>query len=119
MAALELAEELVVEIVAVGQHHQRRVLHRRMPHDARGVEEHREALAAALRVPDHARAAVARLAAMHPARPVGARLLRAAPLVHAAGAHRFLHRRVHRVELMVARDDLVQRAASPGLPRRR
>jgi hypothetical protein len=32
------------------------------------------------------------------------------PVRHAAGAHRFLHRRVHRVELMVARDDLVQRA---------
>ena len=75
MAALELAEKLVVEVVAVGQHHQRRVLHRRMPDDARGVEEHGETLAAALRVPDHARAAVARLAAVHPARPVGARVL--------------------------------------------
>ena len=77
MAALELAEELVVEIVAVGQHDQRRVLHRRVPDDARGVEEHREALAAALRVPDHAGATVARLAAVHPARPVGCPRLRA------------------------------------------
>ena len=33
-----------------------------------------------------------------------------ASLGHPAGAHRFLHRRIHRVELMVARDDLVQRA---------
>jgi len=51
-AALELAEKLIVEIVAVGQHHQRRVLHRRMPHHAGSEEEHGETLAAALRVPD-------------------------------------------------------------------
>lgn len=60
-AALELAEKLVMEVVAVGQHHQRRVLHRRMPHHAGGEEEHGETLAAALRVPDHTRAAVARI----------------------------------------------------------
>ena len=65
-AALELAEKLVVEIVAVGQHHQRRVLHGRMPHHARGEEEHGETLPAALRVPDHARVTVARLAALNP-----------------------------------------------------
>lgn len=58
-AVLELAEKLVVEIVSLGQHHQRRVLHRRMPHHARGKEEHGETLAAALRVPDHAGATVA------------------------------------------------------------
>jgi hypothetical protein len=46
-----MAEKLVVEIVAVGQPHQRRILHRRMPHHARGEEEHGETLAAALRVP--------------------------------------------------------------------
>ena len=37
-AALELAEKLVIEIVAIGQHNQRRVLHRRMPHHARGED---------------------------------------------------------------------------------
>lgn len=63
-AALELAEKLVVEIVAVGKHHQRRALHRRMPHHTGGEEEHGKTLAAALRVPDHARATVARLAAV-------------------------------------------------------
>ena len=66
-AVLELAEKLVIETVAVGQHHQRRVLHRRMPHHSRGEEEHGETLAAPLRVPDHPRATVARLAAVHPA----------------------------------------------------
>ena len=44
-AALELAEKLIVEIVSVGQHHQRRVLHRRMPHHAHAEEEHGETLA--------------------------------------------------------------------------
>jgi hypothetical protein len=60
-AALELSEKLVVEIVAVGQHHQRWVLHRRMPHHARGEEEHAETLAAALRVPDHAQFAATQM----------------------------------------------------------
>ena len=82
-----------------------------MPDDACGIEEHGEALAAALRVPHHARAAVARLAAMHAARPISARLFaHAAARAHAAGSHGFLHRRVHGVELMVACNDLVQRA---------
>lgn len=68
-------------------------------------------------VPDHTRATVARLAAVHPSGPIAAgvfaqraRLGHAACLRWQAGAHGFLHRRVHRVELMVARDDLVQRA---------
>jgi hypothetical protein len=74
-AALELAEKLIVEIVAVGHHHQRRVLHRRMPHHARGEEEHGETLAAALCVPDHARAAVAPLAAALTPGPIRALLL--------------------------------------------
>ena len=62
MAALELAEELVVEIVSVGQHHQRRVLHRTLADHPGCEEQHGETLAAALRVPDHARPPVARLA---------------------------------------------------------
>lgn len=45
-AAVELAEKLVVEIVEAGQHHQRRALHRGMPHRARGEEEAGETLAA-------------------------------------------------------------------------
>lgn len=56
VAALELAEELVVKVVAVGQHHERRVLHRGLADHAGGEEEYGEALAALLRVPDHARA---------------------------------------------------------------
>ena len=109
-AALELTEKLVVQVVAVGQHHQRRVLHRRMPHHAGGEEEHGETLAAALRVPDDTRTTVARLASMHATRPVGALVFskHARWLDHAAGPHGFLHRGIHRVKLMVTRDDLVQ-----------
>ncbi len=46
---------------------------------------------------------------MHPARPIAARVFaRHGRLAHAAGAHRFLDGRVDRVELMIARYDLVQ-----------
>jgi hypothetical protein len=44
--------------------------------------------------------------------PVGARVLaqHAADFGHTAGAHRFLRCRIHSMELLVARDDLVQRS---------
>ncbi len=60
LAAGECAEELLVEVVAVGDDDERRVLHLRMQHDASGVEGHGEALARALRVPDDADPASAR-----------------------------------------------------------
>ena len=63
LAAGEGAEELVVEVVAVGEDDDGRVRHRRVQDDAAGVEGHRQALARALRVPDDADAPVARLAA--------------------------------------------------------
>jgi hypothetical protein len=44
-AAVELSEELVVEVVAVGQDDDGRVLHGRVLGYPAGVEEHREALA--------------------------------------------------------------------------
>ena len=72
LAAREGAEELVVEVVAVGEHDEGRVLHRRLADDAPGVERHRQALARALRVPDHAHAPVAGLAARLAARLVAA-----------------------------------------------
>ena len=63
LAAGEGAEELVVEVVAVGEDDDGRVLHRRLADDGAGVEGHRQALAGALGVPDDADAAVAGLAA--------------------------------------------------------
>ena len=52
--AREGAEELVVEVVAVGDDDDGRVGHQRLLHHARREAGHGDALAAALRVPDHA-----------------------------------------------------------------
>ena len=68
-AAREGAEELVVEVVAVGEHDDRRVLHRRVQDHAAGIEGHRQALARALRVPDDADAPVALLRRRAAGRP--------------------------------------------------
>ena len=72
MTAGERAEELVVQVVAVGDDDQRRVLHRRVEDDAAGVERHRQALARALGVPDDADAPVARLGVALPLHEVRA-----------------------------------------------
>ena len=45
MAAGECAEKLVVEIVAVGEHDDRRILHLRMRHQPPGVKRHRQRFA--------------------------------------------------------------------------
>ena len=65
VATLELAEELIVEIVAVCEENQRRVFHRRVLDDAAGIEEHRQTLARPLRVPNDTDAAIAKFAAFH------------------------------------------------------
>ena len=54
------AEQLVVEVVAVGDDDNGRVLHRRVGDDLSGIERHQQALAGTLRVPDDANALVAR-----------------------------------------------------------
>ncbi len=54
----EGAEELIVEVVAIRDDNQRRVLHRRMLDNLPAVKGHREALARPLRVPDDANAPV-------------------------------------------------------------
>src|SRR2546427_3151989 len=58
MASRKRPEELVVEVIAVRQHYEGRVLHRRVLDDLSGVEGHRQALAAPLGVPDDAHAPV-------------------------------------------------------------
>ena len=110
MAPLELAEELVVEVIAVSENHQRRVLHRWMTHHAGSVKEHRETLATPLSVPDHAGSAVARLATLHSPRQIAGRFLtQQSALNHRASPYRFLDCRVDCVELMVSSDDLMDR----------
>jgi hypothetical protein len=64
LAARERAEELIVQIVPVGQYHDGRVLHRRFADDPPGVERHRQALARALGVPDDTDPSISRLASM-------------------------------------------------------
>jgi hypothetical protein len=100
-AARERAEELVVEVVAVGEDGDRRVPHRRFADDPARVEGHGEALSRPLRVPDDADPPVAGLASVPlpglvPTRPLfdGSHELR--------GANRLGDCRPHRVELVVA-----------------
>lgn len=63
-------------------------------------------------MPYHASAAASRFAAVHPASPVMALLLAQKIFIrHAARAHRFFHGGVHRVKLVITRDDFVQTVA--------
>ena len=58
-ASTEGAEELLVEIVAIGEHHHRGVLHPGVVHHSAREERHQERLARSLGVPEHAPAPVA------------------------------------------------------------
>ena len=68
-AALKLPKKLIVKIIAIGEHDERRVLHRRVADDAGGVEEHRKALPAPLRVPHYPGTPIARFSPAR--RPIG------------------------------------------------
>ena len=63
MAAGEGSEELVVQIVAIGQDDDRGVRHGRLADDGPGIKGHGQALSRALGVPDHADAPVPKFAA--------------------------------------------------------
>ena len=89
----EHAEELAVKVIAVGDDHDGRVGHRGLLHHTRGETRHGDALAAALRVPHHA------ALALHAAGRTGPRR-----------RHHLRDGRAHRMELVVARDLLHQRA---------
>ena len=69
-------------------------------------------------MPDHAGTPVAGLAAVHPAGPVSALVFRdhVGRFHHAAGADGFFDRRVDRVKLVIAGDDLVQPVALGVFP---
>lgn len=58
-APCEGSEQLVVEVVAVGDHNDRRVLHCGVVDDSTRVERHGQTLARSLRVPDDAHLAIA------------------------------------------------------------
>ena len=100
--ALKLPVELIIEVVAIGEHDERRVLHRRVADDAGGVEKHRKALPAPLRVPHHPGAPIAQLSTAR--RPVGRS--------QATGSDRLANSRADGVKLVVAGDDLMK---GPGV----
>src|SRR5205814_10420265 len=99
MAALELAEELVVQVVSICEENQRRIFHRWVLDDAPGVEEHRETLAGTLRVPDDADTTVATFAAFHLAGPIVSDFF---CTLDRCRANRFTDRGVDGVKLMIA-----------------
>ncbi len=108
-------KELVVQIVAVGQHHQGRVRHAWLKHQQARVERHQQALARTLGVPDHACLAVTRWLRFDAGQPVIIGVF-PHPGHRSCGergerrAQRGGHRLLHRVELVVAGDDLDQPA---------
>ena len=112
-AAGEGAEQLIVEVVAVGEHDDGGVLQHRIEDDPAGIERHRQALARTLRVPDHAHPPVALFASRLAFGIEGA--VAVAHPVAAGRAPRFLHRHVDRVELMVTRHLLDELAAAQVL----
>ena len=107
--AREGREELVVEVVPIGQHDDGGVRHRRLADDAPGVEGHGEALARALGMPDDADAPITRLPARLASRLVPAALLPQSLLGRAQGLG---DRRLDGVELVVARHLLREPAAA-------
>ena len=94
LATGEDAEQLVVQVVAVGEDDDGRVFHGRFADDSPGVERHGQAFSRSLRVPHHSDAPVARLSPRPP--------LRVGGVLHFGGPQGLLHRRPHRVELMVS-----------------
>ena len=108
-AAGEGAEELVIQVVSVCQHHHGRVLHGRLADDAPGVEGHGQALARTLGVPDHPDAPVAGRTATLAARLVEPALFGRLQF----GCPQSLgDRHLDRVELVIAGHLLDQRTAA-------
>ena len=112
-AAREGGEQLIVEIVAIRQHDDRRIRHRQVVHDAAGVERHRQALARPLGVPYHADPPVATGAARLAARLVAATGVAVGQrLLQRCRAQRLGDGGPHRVELVVPGHLLDQGAAA-------
>ena len=114
LAAGEGAEELVVEVVAVGEHDDGRVLHGRFADDGAGVEGHGQAFAGALGVPDDADAAVAGFAARLRPCLIAAPALDHTPvfLLQCGGPERLVDSDADGVELVIAGYLLHERAAA-------
>ena len=114
LAAGERAEELVVQVVAVREDHDGRVLHRRLADDGPGVEGHGQALTGSLGVPDHPDAPVAKLSAGFSARLVPSSLLGDSDFgaLQLRRPQGLIHRNLDGVELVIPGHLLDQRAAA-------
>ncbi len=112
VAAGKRAEELVVQVVAVGEHDNSWVFHRRVEDQLAGVEDHGERFAGALGMPDHADTAVAGGSArlMAGEVPAGA-VAEGVAGCRGAGAESFLDSDADGVELVIAGHFLEQHAA--------
>ena len=97
----ERPEQLIVQIVPVGDDHDGRVLHRSMRHQPARIERHRQRLAGPLRVPDHADAPVTRRAARLMLREITATGFFDELGALTGGSDGFLHRNPDRVKLMI------------------
>ena len=106
------AEKLVVQVVAVSEHHHGGVLHCRLPNDGPCVEGHSQALTRPLRVPDDTDAAVSGVPARLSARLVPAAFLGDSHPLQLRRPQRLVHRHPHGVELVIARHLLSQCSAA-------
>jgi hypothetical protein len=103
LAAREGAEELIVQVIAIGEDDDRGVRHQRLADHTPGIESHGQALARALRMPDHADAPVAWTTTGALSRLVATARLRdpIGRLLEARCPQRLGHSDVHGMELMV------------------
>lgn len=97
-------EELIIEIVSIGQHDDGGVRHRLMQDDSPRIEGHRETLPRSLCMPHHTDPTVARFTAWLMPRLVLTEGFCSAVLCRMPGCpQRFLDSYIHRMELMIAR----------------
>ena len=113
MAAGKGAKELIVEIVAVSEHHDGGICHRRMQDHPPRIEGHRQALARSLRVPHHTDPTIARFTTWLMARLVLPQGIGGSMLDRMSSSPQgFFDSHIHRMELMVARHLLDELSAA-------
>ena len=107
-------KKLIIQIVAIRQNHNRRILHHRIPNNSPGVKSHRQTLTRPLRMPHHANPPITRRTPW-----LLARLIASTPfcnptprLLQCHRTPRLTHRHPHRVKLVIPRHLLHQHTAA-------
>ena len=109
----ERPKELIVEIVAIGQHHDGGVRHRRMQDDPSRIKGHGQTLTRSLGMPHHTHPPIAWFATWLMPRFIMTPGLGGSMFCRMTGCPQgFLNRYIHRMELMVARHLLDELALS-------